>query len=73
MDDSPTIILTDHQSTLDESFLANAIQLLDKAHLNPELISGSLSGRHEIHLAAVLVAVFLEFLKGVFISSNEYT
>ncbi|KAF2191532.1 hypothetical protein K469DRAFT_656523 [Zopfia rhizophila CBS 207.26] len=51
------------RSNLNEIFLANAIHLLDSALLNHALISSSLSGRHELHLAAVLVNILLEFLK----------
>lgn len=54
-----------YQSILDDSFLANAIQLLDKALLNHALLSPALTGTHELHLAACLVAVLLEFLKGM--------
>lgn len=52
------------QSTLDESFLLNAIQLLAKAILNPELMSDSFSNHHELMIASALVSVLLEFLKG---------
>ncbi|KAF2477566.1 uncharacterized protein BDR25DRAFT_2094 [Lindgomyces ingoldianus] len=51
------------RSSLNESFLANAIHLLSEALLNHSLISESLGGRQELHLAAVLVNVLLEFLK----------
>lgn len=59
------------QSALDDSFLANAVQLLNKAILNKALISDSLSGRHEMDLASVLVHVLLGFLKGKNISNDE--
>lgn len=52
------------QGIVDETFLANAIQLLDKAILNEALVSSTVSGPHDIHLASVLVFVLLVFLKG---------
>lgn len=48
---------------VDETFLANAIQLLDKAILNDALVSSAVSGPHDIQLASVLVLVLLAFLK----------
>ncbi|PSN73883.1 ubiquitin C-terminal hydrolase-like protein [Corynespora cassiicola Philippines] len=51
------------RSSLDETYLANAVQLLDKALRNPALLSHSLSNNFELHLAAHLVVVLLEFLK----------
>ncbi|KAH7374400.1 hypothetical protein BKA66DRAFT_174381 [Pyrenochaeta sp. MPI-SDFR-AT-0127] len=50
-------------STLNETFLANAIQRLDEALLNPQLISDPISNFQELQLAAVLVNVLLEFLR----------
>ncbi|KAH7408597.1 hypothetical protein DE146DRAFT_383024 [Phaeosphaeria sp. MPI-PUGE-AT-0046c] len=52
-----------HNSTMDENFLGNAIQHLDKALLNTQLMSESFSGPEELPLAAMLVGVLLEFLK----------
>lgn len=49
---------------MDEVFLGNAIQHLDKALLNTALMSDSFSGPEELSLAATLVDVLLEFLKG---------
>lgn len=55
---------------VDEKFLSNTIQLLDSALLNPDLISESLAGAHDIPLASVLVNVLLGFLKGKFTPSH---
>ncbi|KAF2112644.1 hypothetical protein BDV96DRAFT_524740 [Lophiotrema nucula] len=51
------------KGALDENFLANSVSCLDAALLNDGLISQSLTGRHELDLAAALVVVLLEFLK----------
>ncbi|KAL1796630.1 hypothetical protein ACET3X_005170 [Alternaria dauci] len=50
-------------STLDEKFLSSAIRQLNKALLNPRLISDTISSFQELQLAAVLVAALLEFLR----------
>jgi ubiquitin carboxyl-terminal hydrolase 34 len=52
------------QSAMDDAFLSSAIQHLDKALLNAKLMSESFSGPQELQLAAVLVNVLLEFLRG---------
>lgn len=52
------------QNSLDETFLLNVVQHLDKALLNPDLISRSLEGRNDLHMADVLVTVLLQSLKG---------
>jgi ubiquitin carboxyl-terminal hydrolase 34 len=52
------------QSAMDDTFLRNAIQHLNKALLNTKLMSESFSGPQELQLAAVLVNVLLEFLRG---------
>jgi ubiquitin carboxyl-terminal hydrolase 34 len=49
---------------MDDAFLSHTIQHLDKALLNTELMSESFSGPQELQLAAVLVNVLLEFLRG---------
>jgi ubiquitin carboxyl-terminal hydrolase 34 len=49
---------------MDEVFLSNTIQHLDKALLNTQLMSESFSELQELQLAAVLVSVLLEFLRG---------
>ncbi|KAH8724367.1 hypothetical protein GQ44DRAFT_773290 [Phaeosphaeriaceae sp. PMI808] len=46
-----------------EVFLSNAVQHLEKALLNKNLIRESLSCPRELQLAAVLVGVLLEFLR----------
>ncbi|CAI6334505.1 unnamed protein product [Periconia digitata] len=52
------------RSTLDENYLANAVQILEKALLNPSLILDASSSSH-VQLAGVVVQVLLKFLKGV--------
>jgi hypothetical protein len=49
---------------MDDAFLSNTIQHLDKALLNTKLMSESFYGPQELQLAAVLVNVLLEFLRG---------
>jgi ubiquitin carboxyl-terminal hydrolase 34 len=49
---------------MDDAFLSNTIQHLDKALLNTELMSETFFGPQELQLAAVLVNVLLEFLRG---------
>jgi ubiquitin carboxyl-terminal hydrolase 34 len=49
---------------MSEVFLSNAIQRLEKALLNNELMSESFSRPQELQLSAVLVNVLLEFLRG---------
>lgn len=51
-------------STLNEQFLSNAVQLLGKALLDTSLISESIYSHQELQLAAVLVGVMLEFIRG---------
>jgi hypothetical protein len=57
-------MLTYFQSAMSEAYLSNAIQRIDKALLNTKLIDESLSNVHQMELAAVLVGVLLEFLRG---------
>ncbi|KAF2497433.1 hypothetical protein BU16DRAFT_537090 [Lophium mytilinum] len=52
-----------NKGIVDEKFLSTTIQLLDSALLNNELISPSLTGKHDVPLASVLVNVLLSFLK----------
>jgi ubiquitin carboxyl-terminal hydrolase 34 len=52
------------QSTLDDDFLSNSIRLLDKALLNPELVNNKTFASQGVQLAAVLVDVLLQFLRG---------
>jgi hypothetical protein len=49
---------------MDETFLSNAIQCLDKALLNTKLMNETFSRPQELQLAAVMVKVMLEFLRG---------
>jgi ubiquitin carboxyl-terminal hydrolase 34 len=49
---------------MNEKFLGNTIRHLTEALLNPEVIGGTISSLQELQLAAVLVTVLLEFLKG---------
>lgn len=51
-------------SSLSEKFLANAIHQLDAALLNSQLMRDPISSFPELRLAAVLVNVLLEFLRG---------
>jgi ubiquitin carboxyl-terminal hydrolase 34 len=51
------------KSTLDDTFLFNAVKILVEALLNTDLISESINGRNELHLASFLVTILLEFLK----------
>jgi hypothetical protein len=44
--------------------LANSIQLLDKALLNPELIKSRAFTSQGVQLAVVLIDVLLQFLRG---------
>lgn len=50
---------------MDETFLNNTIQSVSKALLDTALIEPSLSNANELQLAAVLVGVLLEFLRGM--------
>ena len=59
------VVLTSIQSSVDETFLANAIRHLDAALLNPRLLSDPISSFEELRLAAVLVSVLLEFVRGI--------
>ncbi|KAJ4363592.1 hypothetical protein N0V83_009888 [Neocucurbitaria cava] len=59
-------------SSLNEKFLANAIRRLDEALLNPKLISDPISSFQELQLAAVLVNVLLEFLRGMLHSEQLF-
>ncbi|KAF2819471.1 hypothetical protein CC86DRAFT_335799 [Ophiobolus disseminans] len=52
-----------HQSAMNETYLSNAVHRLDKALLDIHLIDESLSDPQELHLAAVLASVLLEFLR----------
>lgn len=52
-----------NKGIVDEAFLSNTIQLLDGAILNSDLISPSLTGRHDVSLASLLITVLLGFLK----------
>jgi hypothetical protein len=59
------LLCTDNdQSTFDDEFLANSIQLLDKALLNPDLIKSRASTSQGVQLAVVLIDVLLQFLRG---------
>jgi ubiquitin carboxyl-terminal hydrolase 34 len=49
---------------MNETFLSNTIQRLDKALLNTKLMSETFSRPQEMQLAAVHVNVMLEFLRG---------
>jgi ubiquitin carboxyl-terminal hydrolase 34 len=49
---------------MDEVFLSNTVRHLVKALLNTQLMSESFSELQELQLAAVLVGVLLEFLRG---------
>jgi ubiquitin carboxyl-terminal hydrolase 34 len=51
---------------MSDVYLRNAVQCIDKALLNTVLIDSSLSNPHELQLAAVLVSILLEFLRGMF-------
>ncbi|KAF2200893.1 hypothetical protein GQ43DRAFT_481180 [Delitschia confertaspora ATCC 74209] len=51
------------KGSINETFLANAIRILDNALLNDALISSTLSGRRDVHLAGVIVSVLLGLLK----------
>jgi ubiquitin carboxyl-terminal hydrolase 34 len=57
-------MLTWQQSVMNETFLSNTIQRLDKALLNTKLMSETFSRPQEMQLAAVHVNVMLEFLRG---------
>jgi ubiquitin carboxyl-terminal hydrolase 34 len=57
-------VLTCRQSIMDEVFLSNAIQRLEKALLDTRLMSETFSRPQEMQLAAVHVNVMLEFLRG---------
>ncbi|KAJ4343616.1 hypothetical protein N0V95_006624 [Ascochyta clinopodiicola] len=52
-----------NQSALDETFLVNAIRLLDRALLSEELLGNGFSLPKGFPLAAVLVTAMLEFLR----------
>lgn len=52
-------------SNLNEEFLANAVHHLSAALLNQRLMSDPISTFQELRLAAVLVHVLLEFLRGM--------
>jgi hypothetical protein len=58
------VVLMSEQSAMNEVFLRNTIQHLNKALLSTELINETLSSPQELQLAAVLVSVLLEFLRG---------
>jgi ubiquitin carboxyl-terminal hydrolase 34 len=59
------LLCTDNgQSTFDDEFLANSIQLLDKALLNPDLIKSRAFTSQGVQLAVVLIDVLLQFLRG---------
>jgi ubiquitin carboxyl-terminal hydrolase 34 len=49
---------------MNETFLSNTIQRLDKALLDTKLMSETFSRPQEMQLAAVHVNVILEFLRG---------
>jgi ubiquitin carboxyl-terminal hydrolase 34 len=49
---------------LDEKFLGKAVHHLGEALLNPRLIGDTISNFQELQLAAVLVTVLLDFLRG---------
>jgi ubiquitin carboxyl-terminal hydrolase 34 len=57
-------MLTWQQSVMNETFLSNTIQRLDKALLDTKLMSETFSRPQEMQLAAVHVNVILEFLRG---------
>ncbi|KAF2875102.1 hypothetical protein BDV95DRAFT_665713 [Massariosphaeria phaeospora] len=64
------------KGSLEDRFLANAVQLLHKALLNEALISKAVSDRHEMDVVATLVNVLLEFLKerpGQEVSSSYFS
>lgn len=52
-----------NKGIVDEKFLSNTIRLLDSALLDSNLISASLTGKHDVPLASILVGVLLGFLK----------
>ncbi|KAH9866726.1 hypothetical protein J1614_008419 [Plenodomus biglobosus] len=52
-------------SNLNEEFLANAVRHLNGALLNPRLMSDPISSFQELRLAAIIVHVLLEFLRGM--------
>lgn len=58
------LVLTVRKSTLDESFLANAVKLLDRALLREKLLSNQMSVSDGLPLATVLVSVLLDLLRG---------
>jgi ubiquitin carboxyl-terminal hydrolase 34 len=58
------VVLMSEQSAMNEVLLRNTIQHLNKALLSTELINETLSSPQELQLAAVLVSVLLEFLRG---------
>ena len=57
-------MLTYLQSALNEVFLNNAIKHFDKALLDTQLLSETFDAPQELQLAAVVVNVLLEFLRG---------
>jgi ubiquitin carboxyl-terminal hydrolase 34 len=59
-----TICADGCQSTFDPEFLANSIQLLDKALLSSDLIGSKTFASQGVQLAAVLIDVLLQFLRG---------
>lgn len=49
---------------MDEKFLGKAVQNLNEALLNEQLIGATISSLQELQLAAVIVTVLLDFLRG---------